>query len=152
MYHPAQCQKFEEEYKKNGEGSYIVKSACAVPEIGKMWWYPTQYYNQVGHYLDHAQSSNTALTPPIWAKGKWRIGLVAVRDIQKGDDVVRDYMVKREEWSGCRLVKGVVMKGRSAQRRDYTLPGPSGRCESQSKGLLSKKKHQESQERKVSPY
>ena len=36
------------------------------------------------------------------------IGFVAVRDIEVGAEVVWDYQVRGEVWSGCRLVDGRV--------------------------------------------
>ena len=70
------------------EGSYIAQSAYAVPGVGKMCWDATRRYKQLGHYMNHAQQPNAAITPPMWARRKWRIGLVGVRDIQEEDEVV----------------------------------------------------------------
>jgi len=112
----------EEEYEKNNEGSYIVESSYAVPGIGRMCWDATRYYHQLGRYINHAQKPNAAITPPHWARGKWRIGFVAVREIKEGDEVVWDYGIRGEEWSGCRLVDGVVMKGK---KKEDAIPIPS---------------------------
>ena len=58
--------------------------------------------------MNHAQHVNAEVTRPVFARGKWRIGFMAVRDIDFGDEVVWDYGVRGEVWSGCRLVQGVV--------------------------------------------
>lgn len=60
------------------------------------------------HYMNHAQGPNAVLTKPFFIRKQWRIGFMAVRDIMPGDEVVWDHQVRGEEWSGCRLVKGVV--------------------------------------------
>ena len=100
--------KHEAEYDLNGEGSYIVESTYAIPGVGRLCWDATRRLHQIGRYLNHAQCPNAELTRPFFVREKWRIGFMAVRDIMPGDEVVWDYKVRGEEWSGCRLVKGVV--------------------------------------------
>ena len=38
------------------------------------------------------------------------MGFYSVRDIEVGHEVVWDYGVKGEEWSGCQLMEGVVVE------------------------------------------
>ena len=40
---------------------------------------------------------------------------MAVRDIEVGDEVVWDYQVRGEVWSGCRLVDGRVQMATDAE-------------------------------------
>ena len=40
------------------------------------------------------------------------MGFYSIRDIEIGHEVIWDHEVKWEEWSGSRLVKGVVVKGK----------------------------------------
>ena len=51
---------------------------------------------------------NAAVTPPLKVRGKWKIGFLAIGDINVGDEVVWDYNVSGEVWSGCRLSGGAV--------------------------------------------
>jgi SET domain-containing protein len=108
VYPPSERKKHEEIYDLNGEGSYIIESTYAIPNHGRMCWDATRRYNQIGRYMNHAQKPNAELTQPYEVRGKWRIGFVAVRDIHADDEVVWDYGVRGQEWSGCRLVEGVV--------------------------------------------
>ena len=108
VYPPSEKEKHTMEYDLNGEGSYVVETSYAIPGMGKLCFDATRHYHQTGHYINHAQRPNAELTAPVFARGKWRIGFVVVRDIKIGDEVVWDYQVRGEVWSGCRLVDGRV--------------------------------------------
>ena len=99
---------YEEEYKTNDEGCYIVDSKYNLPGVGHLCFDATRCYQQIGRYLNHAKSPNATLTQPIHVCGKWRIGFLAIRDINIGDEVVWDYGVEGDIWSSCRLEGGVV--------------------------------------------
>lgn len=101
-------ESVEREYNANGEGSYIVESAHKVPNAGYLCFDATRKFHQFGRYINHAHNANVAITPPLLVRGKWRIGFISVRDIRAGDEVVWDYLVTGEDWSGCKLVDGVV--------------------------------------------
>ena len=96
------------EYEENGEGSYIVESLYTVENGGHLCFDATRKYHQFGRYMNHALQPNACLTAPFMVRGKWRIGFVSVREINAGDEVVWDYKVKGEDWSGCRLECGVI--------------------------------------------
>ena len=68
----------------------------------------TRRYHQLGRYMNHARNPNAAITPPRKVRGKWRVGFLAIRYINPGDDVVWDYKIGVQDWSGCRLVGGSV--------------------------------------------
>ena len=104
--------RYEVEYTKNNEGSYIIDSQYPLPGVGRLCWDATRRFHQLGRYLNHALHPNAALSKPFFVRGKWRIGFYAMRDIKPGHEVVWDYGVKGEEWSGCRLEDDVMMKGR----------------------------------------
>lgn len=59
---------------------------------------------------------------------KWRIGVVAIRNIEEGDEVVWDYGVRGEtEWGRCRLMDSVVRDAAGAsgfydEVREVMLP------------------------------
>ena len=78
---------------------------------GHLCFDATRRFDQLGRYINHAQRPNAKVTRPFKIRGKWRVGFLAVRDIEKGDEVVWDYGVRGVEWSGCRLVGGVVKTG-----------------------------------------
>ena len=57
------------------------------------------------------------------------------RDIAEGDEVVWDYGVRDQVWSGCRLVEGVVQKtpameeGGGGESEEEAKKGASGEAE-----------------------
>ena len=108
VFDRSEKERVEEEYRVNNEGSYIVESAYSVPGAGYLCFDATRKYHQVGRYFNHARNPNASITPPFNVRGKWRVGFLAVRDIEPGDEVVWNYNVKGEEWSSCKLVGGVV--------------------------------------------
>ena len=110
MFPQSEKSAIEREYDLNNEGSYIIETKYPVPGIGHMCWDATRKCNQLGRYLNHAQRPNAKVTRPFQVRGKSCIGFVACRDIDEGDEVVWDYGMRDQVWSGCRLVKGVVQK------------------------------------------
>ena len=82
-----------------------------------MCWDATRHFNQFGRYLNHALCPNAALTSPTHVRGKWRIGFVAIQDINIGDEVVWDYGVRDQEWNTSRLVDGVIVMSRPGRGR-----------------------------------
>ena len=110
----------------------IVERSYAILGQGCMCWDATSRYNQIGRYLIHVQKLNTKLSRPYHVWGKWRIEFVAVRDIEAGDEVMWDYRMRGQEWSVCRLLKGVVRGGNQNTNQDEEVnlyedarPGPS---------------------------
>ena len=112
VYPLSEKQKHEEEYITNKEGSYTVECHYPVAGEGRLCFDATQHFNQISRYLNHAQYPNAALSKPFFVRGRWRVGFYAVRDVEVGHEVVWNYGVKGEEWSGSRLVDGVVVKGK----------------------------------------
>ena len=49
-------------------------------------------------------------------RGKWRIGFLAVRNINAGDEVVWDYKVEGQDWSVCKLISGLVKRSKRWKR------------------------------------
>ena len=60
----------EEEYTLNGEGCYIVDTMYSLPGEGRLFFYATRKFNQLGRYLNHSTSPNAKLTSPLHARGK----------------------------------------------------------------------------------
>ena len=109
VYPLGEKQKHIEEYEKNGEGSYIVSSKHPVGGGTRLCWDATRYVHQYGRYINHALQPNAALTHPCHITGKWRIGFLAIMDVEEGHEIVWDYGVGKEVgWGRSRLVDGVV--------------------------------------------
>ena len=115
VFKRSEKERVANEYDANNEGSYIVESANPVGGEGYLCFDATRKYHQLGRYMNHARSPNAVLTQPFLVRGKWRVGFVAVRDIDEGDEVVWDYKIGGEVWSGCRLVGGVVKQTREME-------------------------------------
>ena len=110
-YPRREMEKYVHEYDKNDEGCYIVTSSYPVGAKTRLCWDATRYCHQYGRYLNHAQKPNATLTSPVYVRDKWRIGFVAASDINVGDEVVWDYGIRGgENWTGSRLVEGVVVE------------------------------------------
>ena len=87
---------------KNEEGSYLLET-----QVGKKLVFDAmRAYDQFGRYLNHASSGgNARYWRPLFVRGKWRVGFVAVRDIQKGDEITYDYGVRGLTWMAPSPVK-----------------------------------------------
>lgn len=114
VYPHSKMQQHIDEYNKNEEGCYIITSKHPVGYLTKLCWNATRHFHQIGRYINHAQNPNALLTQPLHVRGKWRVGFLAARDINVGDEVVWDYRVRGEVWSKCRLVDGVVVGDKDA--------------------------------------
>ena len=117
VFNRSELKQVEAEYLANNEGSYIVEAAYAVGKEGHLCFDATRKYHQFGRYINHAKKANAMVTPPFMVRGKWMIGFVAVRAIDGGDEVVWDYQVGGEDWSGCRLIDGVVKPAARVEKR-----------------------------------
>ena len=88
------------EYEKNGEGSYVLYTAYVVPEFGaRLCFDATRRFKDLGRLINHAPTGyNTKPGKPAYLRGKWRVGLMAVRDISEGEELTYDYGVRSERW------------------------------------------------------
>lgn len=93
----------------------MVQSAYTVEDMGHLCFDATRKFEQYGRYMNHARSPNAVLTPPCKVRGKWRIGFLAVKDIRPSEG---DYCIFGEEWSGCKLVDGVVQHSKQMLERE----------------------------------
>ena len=80
----------EAEYAVNGEGCYILD---AQTQDGWICVDATRCYSSIGRLLNHASKALATLTPykPLLVGGKWRVGFVASRDIEAGEELTWDY-------------------------------------------------------------
>ena len=85
---PATYQKLQNEYIINNEPCKVVEAKLN----GKRYWFDaTRRLNQFGAYANHAVHCNSKLLPPVMVRNKLRIGLLSIRNIQKGEEVTWDY-------------------------------------------------------------
>ena len=88
------------EYEVNGEGSYVLQTAYPVPEFGaRLCFDATRRYSDVGRLINHSSALyNLKPGTPLFLRGKWWVGMVAVRDIFPGQELTYDYGVRSENW------------------------------------------------------
>lgn len=96
----AEEAKLAHEYDLNGEGSYVLQTAHPVPEFGaRLCFDATRRYRDVGRLINHSSSLyNLKPGPPLFLRGKWRVAMLAVRDIFVGQELTYDYGVRSENW------------------------------------------------------
>lgn len=88
IYPRTQKQQHEEEYICNGEGCYIVEAQTS---RGWMCFDATRRFNSWGRLLNHASHPNCKLFKPLMVRGKWRLGIVTIRDVEKGEELTYNY-------------------------------------------------------------
>ena len=53
---------------------------------------PTRRPNAVGKYINHAaKGANIKIYPPIFARGRMRVGFMCIKDIKRGEELFWDY-------------------------------------------------------------
>ena len=97
-------RELEEEYRRNCEGSYIVETAYPVHGCGRLCFDATRRYRDVGRLINHDPSQfNLKISAPQFLRGKWRVALVAVRDIEAGKELTYDYGSREISWMRARM-------------------------------------------------
>ena len=84
-------EKWEREYTINGEGCYVLEVLLST---GK--WLcldATRNFKSYGRLINHSRQAlaNLRSHTPLLVRGKWRVGLYASRDIEKGEELSYDY-------------------------------------------------------------
>ena len=88
------------EYAENGEGSYVMDTAYRIPNIGRLCFDATRRYRDVGRLINHSsRRPNLKLTRPLHVRCKWRVALLATRDITPGEEITYDYGVRNLSWT-----------------------------------------------------
>ena len=88
-----------EEYERNGEGSYVLQTAYSVLGFGRLCFDATRRYKDVGRLINHSLAGfNIKPGKLLYVWGKWRVGMVAVRDVVEGEELTYDYGVRSERW------------------------------------------------------
>ena len=110
------------EYERNGEGSYVVETQHSVQGVGKLCFYATRRYKDIGRLINHAaRGHNLKLGRPQHVRGKWRLGMVALRDISPGEELTFDYGVRSQPW--MRAMAGVRSCGEDGGRGEAVEDG-----------------------------
>ena len=76
------------QYDLTGEGSYIMEVQT------KEGWYcldATRRMGSLGRLLNHSANPNLKPFRPLWVRGKWRVGFLAIRDIAAGEELTWHY-------------------------------------------------------------
>ena len=96
------------EYEKREKEMAINEETCAIIEhrVGKSTFYfdATRRYNQLGKYMNHGRKDvNVRVHRPLAIRGKLRLGMYTITDINEGDELLWDYGITRSEmpWEGC---------------------------------------------------
>ena len=90
-------RELETEYERNGEGSYVLETAHPVKDIGRLCFDAIRRYRDVGRLINHSPRPNLKLGRPHYLREKWRIGLLALYDIPRGQELTYDYGVRAME-------------------------------------------------------
>ena len=51
----------------------------------------TRKYHQVGRYMNHSTTPNVKVNRPMCVRGKWRLAMTALREIQEGEELMWHY-------------------------------------------------------------
>ena len=96
----------EKEYVTNTEGCYILE--VQLPD-GKGWLCldATRNMSCWGRYINHSATPNLKMWKPLLMRGKWRVGFLAMRDIQKGEELTYNYGKQKNppDWMNKNLLK-----------------------------------------------
>ena len=99
----------EEEYIANGEGCYVMDVQTSQ---GWMCFDATRRFLSPGRLMNHARRCEATLTPfkPVLLGGKWRVGFLASRDLQPGEELTWDYGCSPGgiHWLNRRLKKATI--------------------------------------------
>ena len=80
----------DEEYATNTEGCYVLEVQLP-DDKGWLCLDATRNINCWGRYINHSATPNLKMWRPMMIRGKWRVGFLALRDIQKGEELTYDY-------------------------------------------------------------
>ena len=89
------------EYELNNEGSYVLQTAYPVPGMGHhLCFDTTRRFKDIGRLINHSATEyNLKPGRPTY---QWRVGMIAVRDIQVDQELTYDYGVRTEGWMRAR--------------------------------------------------
>ena len=105
-----EAKSLASEYDRNGEGNYVLETSYPVPGVGhRLSFDATRRYKDIARLINHKASSyNLKPCKPAYVRNKWRVAMVAVRDIQVNQELTYDYGIRTESWM---RVRGSGMRG-----------------------------------------
>ena len=112
VYPRRERQKHEDVYELNNEGCMILEV-----ETSQGWFCldATRRHNTLGRLMNHAPPRKATLRPfkPLFVKGKWRVGFIAVKDLDPNTELTWDYgcVADGQEWLMKRPPKKLVRGG-----------------------------------------
>jgi hypothetical protein len=90
VYPRKERKTHEREYIANGEGCYIIDV-----QTSKGWvcFDATRNFLSPARLMNHSPKGKATLTPfkPLLIGGRWRLGFIATRDLQPGQELTWDY-------------------------------------------------------------
>ena len=93
VYPRSEKTKHVLEYELNGEGSYILEV-----QTNNGWWCldATRALGTVGRLINHSTQPNLKPFRPLFVRGKWRAGFIALRAIKPEEELTWDYKCQPE--------------------------------------------------------
>ena len=82
------------EYEKNNETSGSISF-----KVGRktLFYDATRRYNQYGLYMNHSRNPNARIYSPITIRGKSRLGIYSIQDVQEDEELEWDYGITTSE-------------------------------------------------------
>ena len=112
VYYAKEKSKYENVHEMNSAGSYVVETYYPVLKVERLCFDVTERFHHPGRYV--ARGGNIRLSCSIFIRGKWRIGFLAIRHINVGEELAYDYLDrdKEQQW----LQEGRLVNSRVVAR------------------------------------
>ena len=85
----------EREYLRNEEKTAAVEAKI---DGHRYFFDATRRLEQYGAYINHSINPNIRPFPPVFVRGKYRFGFLAMRDISPGEELTWDYNTRDPKW------------------------------------------------------
>ena len=107
----------QKQYDKRNKEMEANDEICSIVEyrVGKsiLYFDATRRFNQYGKYMNHGRrEANVKIHRPLTIRGRLRIGMYSIRDIEFVEELVWDYGIKRKDmpWEGKILLYILIYK------------------------------------------
>lgn len=120
--------QYQKEYNINNEGARVVECKH---DSKKYYFDATRRVNQFGVYANHSTAPNCKLYPPLFVRGKLRLSLVSIGNINARDEIVWDYGDRDPNfpWLSCKLKHfqycTIIILIKSASTNNPPPPSPT---------------------------
>lgn len=90
VYPRTKRAQHEKEYIANSEGCFIIDVQTSG---GWVCFDATRKFHSPGRLMNHSAKGEATVTPfkPLLVNGEWRLGFIAARDLQAGEELTWDY-------------------------------------------------------------